>query len=184
MITSKPTNERRPGQSLFAMPVASKQVFLHRPTGGGRFCPFPSQREGLERPGAVKGARIVRGGANRGLPRARWTPESHGRDQAGELRAGGRNPKDFVTEVVMHEVRRSGDSHRRRCPEAGCFHRMPRSFSMSCVHRLLTVVMLLILGSPRPAPAQDVTATLGVTRTVKSTILGEDRKVLVRLPTS
>jgi predicted alpha/beta superfamily hydrolase len=44
--------------------------------------------------------------------------------------------------------------------------------------------MLLILGSPRFAFAQDVTATLGVTRTMKSTILGEDRKVFVRLPAS
>jgi hypothetical protein len=51
---------------------------------------------------------------------------------------------------------------------------------MSCVHRLLTVVMLLILGSARVAFAQDVSATLGVTRTMKSTILGEDRKVFVR----
>jgi predicted alpha/beta superfamily hydrolase len=55
---------------------------------------------------------------------------------------------------------------------------------MSCVHRLLTLVMLLILGSPRLVFAQDVSATLGVTRTMKSTILGEDRKVFVRLPSS
>jgi hypothetical protein len=59
-----------------------------------------------------------------------------------------------------------------------------RMSSMSCVHRLLAVVTLLILGSSRPAFAQDVTATLGVTRTMKSTILGEDRKVCVRLPAS
>ena len=55
---------------------------------------------------------------------------------------------------------------------------------MSRVHRLLTVVMLLILGSPPLAFAQDVIATLGVTRTMKSTILGEDRKVFVRVPAS
>ena len=54
---------------------------------------------------------------------------------------------------------------------------------MSCCRSLLTVVMLLTLGSPRLALAQDVTATLGVTRTMKSTILGEDRKVFVDLPT-
>ena len=55
---------------------------------------------------------------------------------------------------------------------------------MSWCRSLLTVVMLLTLGSPRLALAQDVSATLGVTRTMKSTILGEDRKVIVRLPTS
>jgi predicted alpha/beta superfamily hydrolase len=44
--------------------------------------------------------------------------------------------------------------------------------------------MLLILGFPRPTLAQEVTATLGVTRTIKSTILNEDRKVLVHLPSS
>jgi hypothetical protein len=55
---------------------------------------------------------------------------------------------------------------------------------MSCFQRLLTVVMLLILGFPRPTLAQEVTATLGVTRTIKSTILNEDRKVFVHLPAS
>ena len=40
---------------------------------------------------------------------------------------------------------------------------------MSCVHRLLTVVTLLTLGSPRLTFAQDASATLGVTRTMKST---------------
>jgi predicted alpha/beta superfamily hydrolase len=55
---------------------------------------------------------------------------------------------------------------------------------MSCVHRLLTVVMLLTLGSPHLAFAQEVNATLGVTRTMKSMMLGEDRRVFVRLPTS
>ncbi len=44
--------------------------------------------------------------------------------------------------------------------------------------------MLLTLGSPRLAFAQEVSATLGVTRTIKSTILGGDRKLFVRLPTS
>jgi predicted alpha/beta superfamily hydrolase len=44
--------------------------------------------------------------------------------------------------------------------------------------------MLLTLGSPQLAFAQEVSVTLGVTRTMKSTILGEDRKVLVRLPTT
>jgi predicted alpha/beta superfamily hydrolase len=43
--------------------------------------------------------------------------------------------------------------------------------------------MLLSLGSARLAFAQDVTVTLGVTRTIKSSILGEDRNVFVRLPT-
>lgn len=54
---------------------------------------------------------------------------------------------------------------------------------MLCIHRFLSVVVLLTLGSPL-AFAQEVSATLGVTRTIKSTILGEDRKVFVRLPTS
>ena len=40
------------------------------------------------------------------------------------------------------------------------------------------------MGSPQLAFAQEVSATLGVTRTMKSTILGEDRKVFVHLPTS
>ena len=44
--------------------------------------------------------------------------------------------------------------------------------------------MLLTLCSPLLAFAQEVSATLGVTRTMKSMILGEDRKVFVRLPTS
>jgi len=42
--------------------------------------------------------------------------------------------------------------------------------------------MVLTIGSPRLAFAQDVSATLGVTRTMKSTILGEERKVFVHLP--
>jgi predicted alpha/beta superfamily hydrolase len=44
--------------------------------------------------------------------------------------------------------------------------------------------MLLTPVSPRPVFAQDVGATLGITRTIKPTILGEDRKVFVHLPTS
>jgi predicted alpha/beta superfamily hydrolase len=55
---------------------------------------------------------------------------------------------------------------------------------MSYVRRLLTVAVLLTLGSPRLAFGQEVGATLGITRTIKSTILGEDRKVIVRVPTS
>jgi enterochelin esterase-like enzyme len=43
--------------------------------------------------------------------------------------------------------------------------------------------MLLSLGVLPPALGQEVSA-LGVTRTIKSSILGEDRKVFVRLPTS
>ena len=46
------------------------------------------------------------------------------------------------------------------------------------------VVMLLTLGSPQVAFAQEVSATLGVTRTMKFMILGEDRKVSVHLPAS
>jgi predicted alpha/beta superfamily hydrolase len=54
---------------------------------------------------------------------------------------------------------------------------------MSCA-RLLAVVMVLIAASARLAWAQDLTATLGVTRTIRSTILSEDRKVFVHLPAS
>ena len=55
---------------------------------------------------------------------------------------------------------------------------------MSWIARLLTVVMLLTLGSPWLVLAQDVSATLGVTRTMKSTILSEDRRAFVHLPAS
>ena len=48
--------------------------------------------------------------------------------------------------------------------------------------RFLTVLLPLVLGSP--VFAQEVSATLGVTRTIKSTILSEDRKVFVHLPAS
>jgi predicted alpha/beta superfamily hydrolase len=43
---------------------------------------------------------------------------------------------------------------------------------------------LAALGAPRPAPAQEVTAKLGVARTIRSVVLNEDRKVLVHLPAS
>jgi predicted alpha/beta superfamily hydrolase len=49
---------------------------------------------------------------------------------------------------------------------------------------ILTVASLLTLGSSQLTFAQEVSTTLGVTRTMTSTILGEDRKVFVRLPTS
>jgi predicted alpha/beta superfamily hydrolase len=55
---------------------------------------------------------------------------------------------------------------------------------MSPVLRSLTVLMLLFLGSPRLVSTQEVTATLGVARTIKSTLLSEDRKVVVHLPAS
>ena len=55
---------------------------------------------------------------------------------------------------------------------------------MPCRRGFLTVLMLLTLGSPRLVLAQEVTETLGVTRTIQSTILGEERKVYVRLPAS
>ena len=50
--------------------------------------------------------------------------------------------------------------------------------------RVLLVLMLLVLASPRLAHTQEMSATLSVTRTIKSTILSEDRKVLVHLPAS
>jgi predicted alpha/beta superfamily hydrolase len=55
---------------------------------------------------------------------------------------------------------------------------------MSRVIRFLTLLTLLVPGSPALVVAQEVTVTLGVTRTIKSTILGEDRKVVVHLPAS
>jgi predicted alpha/beta superfamily hydrolase len=48
--------------------------------------------------------------------------------------------------------------------------------------RFLTVLLPLVLGSP--VFAQEVSTTLGVTRTIESTILSEDRKVFVHLPAS
>ena len=44
--------------------------------------------------------------------------------------------------------------------------------------------MLLVLASPRLAYIQEVSATLGVARRIKSTTLSEDRKVFVHLPAS
>jgi len=55
---------------------------------------------------------------------------------------------------------------------------------MSRVLRVLTVLMLSVMASPRLGHTQEVSATLGVTRTIKSTILSEDRKVVVHLPAS
>ena len=48
----------------------------------------------------------------------------------------------------------------------------------------LLILLLLILGTPRLVHAQEVSAKLGFARTMKSTILNEDRKVLVHLPAS
>ena len=55
---------------------------------------------------------------------------------------------------------------------------------MPSVPRLLTLLLPALLATQRPVSAQDVTAKLGVVRTVKSTILNEDRRVLVHLPAS
>ena len=52
-----------------------------------------------------------------------------------------------------------------------------RSLSMSRVLRVLTVLMLSVLASPQLGYTQEVSATLGVTRTIRSTILSEDTKV-------
>jgi hypothetical protein len=54
---------------------------------------------------------------------------------------------------------------------------------MSSVPRALTLLLLLVLGTQRPVFAQDVSATLGVVRTLHSTLLNEDRRVIVHLPT-
>jgi predicted alpha/beta superfamily hydrolase len=55
---------------------------------------------------------------------------------------------------------------------------------MSYVPRFLTLLLLLVLGTQRLVLAQEVSAKLGVARTMKSAILNEDRKVLVHLPAS
>ena len=55
---------------------------------------------------------------------------------------------------------------------------------MSHLLRFLTLPLLLVLGTQRPVFAQDVSAKLGVARTLHSTLLNEDRRVLVHLPTS
>jgi predicted alpha/beta superfamily hydrolase len=56
------------------------------------------------------------------------------------------------------------------------------SYSMSHVPRFLTLLLLSVLGTQRLVFAQEVSAKLGVARTIKSAILNEDRKVLVHLP--
>ena len=55
---------------------------------------------------------------------------------------------------------------------------------MSHMLRSLTLPVLLVLGALRPVDAQDVSAKFGVARTLHSTLLNEDRKVVVHLPTS
>ena len=50
------------------------------------------------------------------------------------------------------------------------------------IPRFLTLLVVLVLGTQRLVFAQEVTAKLGVARTVKSAILNENRKVLVHLP--
>src|SRR4029453_1871529 len=55
---------------------------------------------------------------------------------------------------------------------------------MSYVPRFLTLLLLLVLGSQRLVFAQEVSAKLGVARTMKSSILNDERKVLVHLPAS
>ena len=56
-------------------------------------------------------------------------------------------------------------------------------YSMSYVSRFL-ILLLLFLGTQRLVFAQEVSAKLGVARTMKSAILNEERKVLVHLPAS
>ena len=55
---------------------------------------------------------------------------------------------------------------------------------MSYSPRVLTLLLAMLLGAQRLVFAQDVSAKLGSARTIKSTILKEDRKVLVHLPAS
>ena len=55
---------------------------------------------------------------------------------------------------------------------------------MSDIRGLLTLLLLLVLGTQRPVFAQEVSAKLGVVRTMKSVILNEDRKVVIHLPAS
>jgi predicted alpha/beta superfamily hydrolase len=54
---------------------------------------------------------------------------------------------------------------------------------MSNGPRLLTL-LLVVLATQRPVFAQEVSAKLGVARTMKSTILNEDRKVFIHFPAS
>jgi hypothetical protein len=49
---------------------------------------------------------------------------------------------------------------------------------------LLAALFLLLPSAQRPVFAQEVSAKLAVARTMRSTLLGEDRKVLVHLPAS
>jgi uncharacterized protein len=53
---------------------------------------------------------------------------------------------------------------------------------MTLARTFLTVALLLLFGAQRLVFAQEVSAKLGVARTIKSKILSEDRKVLVHLP--
>jgi predicted alpha/beta superfamily hydrolase len=55
---------------------------------------------------------------------------------------------------------------------------------MSDLPRFLTLLLLLVVGTQRRIVAQEVSAKLGVARTMRSTILNEDRTVLVHLPPS
>lgn len=55
---------------------------------------------------------------------------------------------------------------------------------MSYVPRFPTLLLLCVLGTQRLVFAQEVTAKVGVARTVKSAILNEDRKVLLHVPAS
>ena len=55
---------------------------------------------------------------------------------------------------------------------------------MSCAQKFLALLLLSLLGTQRPALAQQVTAQLGVRRTLKSAILNEERAVFVHLPAS
>ena len=54
---------------------------------------------------------------------------------------------------------------------------------MSYLPRVLTVLLLLVLGTQRMVVAQEVSVKLGIARGIQSTILNEERKVLVHLPT-
>jgi uncharacterized protein len=55
---------------------------------------------------------------------------------------------------------------------------------MSYAQIVLALLLLSLLGTQRPALAQQLTAQLGVGRTLKSTILNEERTVFVHLPAS
>ena len=53
---------------------------------------------------------------------------------------------------------------------------------MSSIARSLTLLSLVMLGNQRLVFAQEVSVKLGVVRTMKSSILNEEREVLVHLP--